>query len=97
MSYPVKRFFLIGECIDRNYQNKFYGKAQNLGRKLSAAYDAVFKDFDVLVMPTLGDKAMPLPTVENTLEGNASYAMVIIISYYIILSGHNEFKLKSIV
>ena len=70
VSFPVKYAFVIGEYLDRNYQNRFYGKAQNLGRKLSAAYDAVLKYFDVLVMPTLVCKAMPLPTVNHTLGGN---------------------------
>jgi len=43
------------------YRGHYYAKAQNLGRTLRAAYDAVLKDHDLLLMPTLPIKATPIP------------------------------------
>ncbi|KAJ8319042.1 hypothetical protein KUTeg_004133 [Tegillarca granosa] len=48
----VKMASIFGEYVQQNYQQKFYGKAQNIRGKLIAAYEAVFKDFDVIIMPT---------------------------------------------
>jgi amidase len=46
--------------LDR-YGGHYYGKAQNLRRRLRAAYDAVLKSCDLLLMPTTVMKATPIP------------------------------------
>ena len=45
----------------KNYRGHYYAKAQNLARQLSAAYDGVLADYDLLLMPTLPMKATRLP------------------------------------
>jgi amidase len=46
--------------LDR-YGGHYYAKAQNLRRRLRAAYDAVLAGCDLLLMPTCVMKATPLP------------------------------------
>jgi len=46
--------------LDR-YGGHYYAKAQNLRRRLRAAYDAVLAECDLLLMPTCVMKATPLP------------------------------------
>jgi amidase len=43
------------------YGGHFYGKAQNIRRRLRAAYDAALSAHDVLLMPTVPMKATPIP------------------------------------
>ena len=53
---------LLGQYFTQaHYRGHFYAKAQNLNRKLRAAYDAVLNSYDLLLMPTLPMKATPLP------------------------------------
>ena len=42
------------------YGGRYYGKAQNIARRIRAAYDRALGDCDVLVMPTLPIVATPL-------------------------------------
>ena len=46
--------------LDR-YGGHYYAKAQNLRRRLRAAYDAVLKSCDLLLLPTTVMKATPIP------------------------------------
>ncbi|MGH7248241.1 MAG: amidase, partial [Pseudomonadota bacterium] len=46
--------------VDR-YGGRYYGKAQNVRRRLRAAYDAAFATHDLLLMPTTAMKATPIP------------------------------------
>jgi amidase len=46
--------------LDR-YGGHYYAKAQNLRRRLRAAYDAALAECDLLLMPTCVLKATPLP------------------------------------
>ena len=52
---------LFDQYALNKYRGHYYAKAQNLGRSLRAAYDAVLKDHDLLLMPTLPVKATPIP------------------------------------
>ncbi len=61
LSETVKLVMLTGEYMRESYHGRYYAKAQNLGRKLTAAYDAALESMDLLVMPTLPMKATPLP------------------------------------
>jgi len=57
----MKAVFLAGAFMQRSQHGRFYAKAQNLGRELRAAYDAVLANHDLLVMPTLPIIATKLP------------------------------------
>jgi amidase len=57
----LKLSMLLGHYFTRHYRGHFYAKAQNLSRKLRAAYDASLAEVDLLLMPTLPIKATPLP------------------------------------
>jgi amidase len=57
----LKSTMLLGYHLLRNYHGRYYAKAHNLARQLSAAYDAVLADYDLLLMPTLPVKATPIP------------------------------------
>src|ERR1700736_6093851 len=61
LSDSLKITMLVGQYFTKHYRGHFYAKAQNLNRKLRAAYDAALGNYDVLLMPTLPMKATPLP------------------------------------
>ena len=52
---------ILVEYFIHHYRGHYYGKAQNLSRKLRAAYDAALNQYDLLLMPTLPMNATPLP------------------------------------
>jgi len=60
-SETLKTTILFGQYALNKYRGHYYAKAQNLARTLTAAYDAVLKNYDVLLMPTLPLKATPIP------------------------------------
>jgi amidase len=57
----VKTGMLLGAYTDSYYQGHFYFKAQNLRRRLRAAYDHVLSEHDVLLMPTTRMMASKIP------------------------------------
>ncbi len=61
LSETVKLVMLLGRYMQDHYHGRYYAKAQNLARSLTAAYDAALRDCDLLVMPTLPLKATRLP------------------------------------
>jgi amidase len=61
LSDTLKISMFLGQYFTKHYRGHFYAKAQNLSRKLRAAYDAALADHDLLLMPTLPLKATPLP------------------------------------
>ena len=60
-SDTLKTTILFGQYALNKYRGHYYAKAQNLARTLTAAYDAVLKNYDLLLMPTLPLKATPIP------------------------------------
>jgi amidase len=52
---------LLGHYMRENYDGVFYGRAQNMSRRLTAAYDKVFEEFDIVLMPTTPQTAHKLP------------------------------------
>jgi amidase len=48
------------------YRGRYYAKAQNLRRRLRAAYDAALATHDLLLMPTVPMKATPIPGKDAT-------------------------------
>jgi amidase len=57
----VKVGMLLAAYTDKYYRGYFYFKAQNLRRRLRAAYDASLADYDVLLMPTTRMMASKIP------------------------------------
>lgn len=73
MSVTTKIACVMGEYMSRNYQNKFYAKAQNAGQILSKAYDEALNTHDVLIMPTTPTKPFLLPTQTDSVQGLCKY------------------------
>lgn len=53
--YPptIKLVLVLGQSLVDECYNRYYAKAQILSGELSAAYDEVLDDVDVLAMPTI--------------------------------------------
>jgi amidase len=68
LSDTLKVSMLLGHYFTKHYRGHFYAKAQNLSRKLRAAYDVALADHDLLLMPTLPMKATPLPPADAPRE-----------------------------
>src|SRR3954449_9462714 len=60
-SVTVKLTVLLGHYLSETYNHHYYAKAQNLGRRLRAAYAAALESCDVLLMPTTAMKARAIP------------------------------------
>jgi amidase len=60
-SPTVKLTVLLGHYLSETYNHHYYAKAQNLGRRLRAAYATALESCDVLVMPTTAMKARAIP------------------------------------
>ena len=58
--------------MERNYQNKFYAKAQNLVQHLTSEYNRILELYDVIVMPTCTGKPFKLPSTEDSISGENS-------------------------
>jgi amidase len=68
LSETAKAFTLLGTYIHRQHGGRYYGKAMNIARRLTAAYDAVLAQHDLLLMPTTPIKATPLPAADAPRE-----------------------------
>ena len=68
LSDSLKITMLLGQYFTKHYRGHYYAKAQNLSRKLRAAYDAALANYDLLLMPTLPVKATPLPPADASRE-----------------------------
>ncbi len=61
LSPSLKVSMLMGKYFRTYNSGRFYGKAQNISRRILKAYNELFKRFDLLLMPTLPMKATPHP------------------------------------
>ncbi len=61
LSETLKNTMLLGHYMTTRHRGHYYAKAQNLVRRLRAAYDAVLAQYDLLLMPTLPMTATPIP------------------------------------
>lgn len=52
---------LLAHYMREQYHGVFYGRAQNMSRALTAAYDRVLADFDLVLMPTTPQTAHAIP------------------------------------
>ena len=75
MSETTKLFTLLGTFIRQEYGSRYYGKAMNVTRLLTAAYNVVLNEFDLLLMPTTPNTATPLPLADASREVVVQHAM----------------------
>jgi len=68
LSPSLKTCMFLGEFFQTRYRGRFYGKAQNLMRRLRLRYDAAFRRYDLLLLPTLPMKAQPIPPAGAPME-----------------------------
>jgi amidase len=78
LSETTKLLLLFGTYINNTFGPRYYGKAVNISRRLTAAYDAVFKDYDLLLLPTTPMKAPPLPPANASREEYVARALEMI-------------------
>ena len=80
LSETVKLTVLLGQYLQGVYHGRYYAKAQNLARALTAVYDAALAQLDLLVMPTLPLKATPIPAPTASLEEYVTRALEMIVN-----------------
>ncbi len=68
LSETVKLTMLTGRYMQKHYHGRYYAKAQNLSRKLDAAYEKALSSYDLLLTPTLPMKATPIPAPDAPRE-----------------------------
>ncbi len=78
LSETTKLFLMLGTYINNIYGPRYYGKALNITRRLTAAYDSAFASFDLLLMPTTPMKATPLPAADASREEYVQRALEMI-------------------
>lgn len=61
LSPSLKVSMFVGEYFQTQYRGRFYGKAQNIMRKVTARYSEVLRQYDMLLMPTVPMKAQEIP------------------------------------
>jgi amidase len=61
LSDTLKSTMLLGHYMVKHYRGHYYAKAQNLVRRLRAAYDSALASYDLLLMPTVPLTATKLP------------------------------------
>ena len=57
LSETTKLFLMLGTYINNTFGPRYYGKALNISRRLTAAYDKAFGEYDLLLLPTTPMKA----------------------------------------
>lgn len=80
LSETVKLFTMLGKYMQDRYHGRYYAKAQNLVRPLTAAYDAALREVDLLVMPTLPLKATKIPAPDASREEYVQRALEMIVN-----------------
>ena len=68
LSETLKIITMFGTYIRKYYGTRYYGKAMNQTRLLTAAYDQVLNKYDLLMMPTTAIKSQPIPAPDATRE-----------------------------
>ncbi|HID68159.1 MAG TPA: amidase, partial [Roseibacterium sp.] len=61
LSHSLKVSMFVGEFFQENHRGRFYGKAQNLMRKVVEQYQMAFRSVDILLLPTVPMKPQPIP------------------------------------
>jgi amidase len=75
MSETTKLFTMLGTYIHKYHGTRYYGKAMNIARRLTAVYDAALATHDLLLMPTTPIKATSLPPADAPRELSVERAL----------------------
>ena len=75
LSETTKLFTLLGSYIRDQHGSRYYGKAMNICRRLTAAYDAALARYDLLLMPTTPIKAGAMPPADAPREQVIDHAL----------------------
>ena len=78
LSETTKLLLLFGTYINNIFGPRYYGKALNISRRLTATYDKALKEYDLLLMPTTPMKATPLPPPNASREEYVARALEMI-------------------
>jgi amidase len=78
LSETTKLFLMLGTYVLNNHGPRYYGKAMNISRRLTAAYDRALAEHDLLLMPTTPMKATPLPGPDASREEYVQRALEMI-------------------
>lgn len=78
LSETTKLLLLFGTYINNKFGSRYYGKALNISRRLTAAYDKAFEQYDLLLLPTTPMKAPPLPSTDASHEEYVARAVEMI-------------------
>tara|TARA_R110000751_G_scaffold189187_4_gene295237 strand:+ start:21142 stop:23526 length:2385 start_codon:yes stop_codon:yes gene_type:complete len=68
LSHSLKTCMFLGEYFQDQYRGRFYGKAQNLMRKVNARYAAALRNYDILLMPTVPMKPQEIPPADCSIS-----------------------------
>ena len=68
LPHTLKYAILLGQYMLNQYGGRYYGKAQNIARRIRAAHDRALGECDVLVMPTLPIVATPIPPADAPID-----------------------------
>ena len=68
LSHSLKVCMFLGEFFRKQYRGRFYGKAQNLMRKVNQTYSDALKQYDLLLMPTVPMKAQEIPPADCSIS-----------------------------
>lgn len=68
LSHSLKTCMFLGEYFQEQYRGRFYGKAQNLMRKVHEKYLEALGRHDLLVMPTLPMKPQKIPPADCSIS-----------------------------
>ncbi|XP_071961362.1 amidase-like [Antedon mediterranea] len=60
--------WMLGEYLKHEYRNRYYAKAQNIARHLTADFEKTFEKFDVIAMPTLSFLPPKLPSSDLSIK-----------------------------
>jgi amidase len=75
LSETTKLFTLLGTYIRSAHGGRYYGKAMNIARRLTQAYDKALAEYDLLLMPTTPIKAAALPSADAPREAIVDHAI----------------------
>ena len=68
LTHSLKVCMFLGEFFQEQYRGRFYGKAQNLMRKVNQVYSGVLAQHDLLLMPTVPMKPQQVPPADCSIS-----------------------------
>lgn len=68
LSHSLKASMFVGEYFQTQYRGRFYGKAQNIMRRVNERFAAAMKQYDLLLMPTVPMKPQPIPPADCSIS-----------------------------